>query len=192
MTGNGGIVYTIGHSNHSAELFLSLLNRASIDAIADVRSNPYSRRNPQFNRETLQATLAARGVAYVWLGDGLGARPSDPALRRQDGGVDYKLVAASAAFRKGIERVCEGVKRHAVALMCAERAPVDCHRTILVARHLAALALDVRHVLEDGRVVDHREIENQIICRCFPNGTDLFLSARQDLLATAYDKLWQK
>lgn len=71
-------VYTIGHSSMALEQFLSLLKAADIGAVADIRSSPYSRRNPQFNREPLKAALKAEGIAYSWLGDELGGRPKGP------------------------------------------------------------------------------------------------------------------
>lgn len=183
------VIHTIGHSNHSIEDFIALALVAGIDAIADVRSTPFSRRNPQFNRETLRAVLRERNIAYVWLGDGLGARPADPSLRHPDGGVDFVRLAASEAFARGIERVLDGAKRYRLALMCAERDPLDCHRTILVSRTLAARGVVPRHVLGDGRVVDHREIERRIVSRVFPEGGGLFAEDGDDPLQQAYDEL---
>lgn len=188
----GGLVCTIGHSNHSEAAFLALLEGAGIDAVADVRSTPYSRRNPQFNRETLGPALKRRGVAYVWLGEGLGARPADPALRRPDGSVDFERVAASPAFLAAIDRVRDGANRHKVALMCAEREPINCHRTILIARHVAGLSVAIRHILGDGSIMDHEELENEILCQVFPEGRNLFSSSDDPLLDQAYDKLAKK
>jgi uncharacterized protein (DUF488 family) len=125
-------VYTIGHSNHSMEDFIGLAREAGINAIADVRSTPFSRRNPRFNRETMRLALRARNIVYVWLGDGLGARPTDRSLRRPDGGVDFTRLAAGEAFTKGIERVLDGARRYRLALMCAER-----DRSIVTGRSLS-------------------------------------------------------
>lgn len=183
------IIHTVGHSNHALEAFISLLRRAGIEAIADVRSTPYSRRNPQFNRETLAAALKESGLAYVWLGEGLGARPADASLRRSDGGVDFHRLAASATFRRGIERVRDGARRFKVAMMCAERDPLACHRTFLISRHLAGEAVEIRHVLGDGRVIGHRDLEEGLIRRAFPNGQDLFMGDESTLLNEAYDRL---
>ncbi|MDG2286582.1 MAG: DUF488 domain-containing protein, partial [Alphaproteobacteria bacterium] len=105
------IIHTVGHSNHAIEDFIALIGTAGITAIADVRSTPYSRRNPGFNREVLRDALSEWGIAYVWLGNGLGARPSDPSLRRADGSADYGRIAASEAFLEGVERVLDGARR---------------------------------------------------------------------------------
>ena len=128
-------VYTIGHSTHPIERFIELLKMHSITAICDVRSAPYSRMNPQFNREPLRDTLKEAGIAYVFLGEELGARSKDLSCYR-NGKVDYELLARTELFHSGLERVREGARTHRIALMCAEKDPLDCHRTILVARNL--------------------------------------------------------
>lgn len=150
-------VYTIGHSNHPPEHFLELLSRHAIAAIVDVRSKPYSRMNPHFNRENLKRLLAAGGMAYVFLGRELGARSEDPACY-SEGKVQYDRLARTELFRQGLERVCEGLETRRLALMCAEKDPLECHRTILVARQLAARGVAVRHILEDGALESHEQV----------------------------------
>src|SRR5262245_1344313 len=118
-------LYTIGHSTHSCSQFLDLLVQHRISAICDVRSAPYSRLHPQFNRESLQRELARHHIAYVFLGEELGARSSDPSCY-EAGKVQYDRLAATDAFRQGIERVKQGIQRYRVALMCAEQDPLAC------------------------------------------------------------------
>lgn len=144
-------VFTIGHSNHSSERFLALLQRAGVTAITDVRSIPQSRRCPQFGRSRIERWLADAGIAYVFLGAELGGRPQDPALLR-NGRPDYERMAATSAFRAGLDRVLKGTARHRVALMCAERDPIDCHRFLLVSRHLHEAGAQLHHILADGSV----------------------------------------
>src|SRR6266498_3614590 len=129
-------IYTIGHSNHSLDGFVSLLRRNEIVAIADVRSTPYSRRCGHFNREPLQASLASHDVSYVYLGAELGGRGVDGSSVDANGRVQYQSVAESAAFREGLRRVCSGSQRMRLALMCTECDPLECHRDILVASML--------------------------------------------------------
>jgi uncharacterized protein (DUF488 family) len=74
-------IFTIGHSNHSSEEFLQLLQQHSVACLVDIRSQPYSRYNPQFNRETLAAALRSAGIRYSDFGATLGGRPDDPRLR---------------------------------------------------------------------------------------------------------------
>src|SRR5579862_1298929 len=112
-------IYTVGHSNHSIEKFIGLLIANGINAVADVRSRPFSRRNPQFNKERLAATLLQHGIVYVFLGKELGARSEDPSCY-EDGRVQYGRLAATPVFRAGIERVLAGAQKYRLALMCAE------------------------------------------------------------------------
>ena len=156
------IVFTIGHSTHQTEKFIALLLKYSVDAVADVRSHPYSKYNPQFNQDILKKDLANNGVDYVFLGAELGARSEDPCCY-VDNKVSYEKLAATALFQQGLDRIVKGLQTHTLALMCAEKDPVGCHRTILVARHLAGLELDVQHILADGSLESHDEAMNRLV-----------------------------
>lgn len=147
-------IFTIGHSNHPIGYFLSLLAGHGITALADVRTTPYSRFNPQFRREALAASLQEVGIAYVFLGQELGGKRA---------GVTHAAIAQSAPFQHGLERLREGAARYRVAFMCAEREPLDCHRTILVARHLKAPDLAIRHILADGSIEEQDSVERRLV-----------------------------
>jgi uncharacterized protein (DUF488 family) len=149
------MLYTIGHSNHPIERFLGLLQPHGITAVADVRSTPYSRFNPQFRREKLQAALAGVGIQYVFLGQELGARSQDPACYDAEGRVSYAKLARTELFRNGLQRLITGMADHRISLMCAEREPLECHRTILVARELVREGVPVTHILADGTLESH-------------------------------------
>ena len=148
-------IFTIGHSNHSLEGFLALLSKHRVTAVADVRSAPWSRFNAHFNRNTLSAALKARGIHYVYLGRELGGRPADPALYDEGGHVRYERIARTSNFRDGVARVVGGAAKHSIALMCAEKEPLDCHRTHLVAQALDAEGVEVMHILADGGLERH-------------------------------------
>src|SRR5882757_9904910 len=124
-------IFTIGHSNHPIERFVALLQEAGVRLLADVRSMPYSRRVPQFNRERLRETLKAAGIDYRHFGDALGGKP-------QGGTRDYGAMSRTPAFVAALDAMLDQSSRQPLALMCAEREPLDCHRTILVSRHVAA------------------------------------------------------
>lgn len=183
MNGSTLAVWTVGHSNHPIERFVELLVGAGITAVADVRSRPWSRRHPQFGREALARSLVPAGIAYVFLGAELGARASDPAAWHE-GRVDYEQLAATAAFRDGLGRVATGAATHRIALMCAEREPLDCHRTILVSRHLAERGIAVTHLLADGRQEPHDETERRLLAQ-IGERADL-LTGEAEALARAY------
>jgi uncharacterized protein (DUF488 family) len=152
-------IYTVGHSNLAAGAFLALLRQCGVTAIADVRSAPYSRYNPQFDREALQDSLRAAGIEYVFLGKELGARPDDAACYLR-GRVQFDRLAATALFQEGLERVRQGATKFKLSLMCAEKEPLDCHRSILVARHLAETGAEIRHILQNAG--QHGGSESQV------------------------------
>lgn len=179
-----GTVYTVGHSTHSVERFIQLLTRNEITAIADVRSQPYSRMNPQFNRDSLRATLKDVGIAYVFLGRELGARSSDESCY-VNGKVQYDRLAATSMFCDGLDRVEQGLTKHRIALMCAEKDPLTCHRSILVCRHLIARNVGVSHILEDARLETHEAAMARLLQELRIEQVDLFRS-HSDLIAEAY------
>jgi uncharacterized protein (DUF488 family) len=180
------MIYTIGHSNHPIERFLGLLQPHGITAVADVRSTPYSRFNPQFRREKLQAALAGVGIQYVFLGEELGARSRDPACYDGDGRVSYAKLARTELFGKGIARLRTGMADHRISLMCAEREPLECHRTILVARELVREGVAVTHILGDGSLESHEHALQRLAASLKLGGGDLF-SESADLAEQAYD-----
>lgn len=179
-------VYTVGHSNHALEAFLELLGTAGITAIADVRSAPYSRRNPQFNREKLTEALKENGAAYVYLGDALGGRPQDPTLWRGPR-PDYERIAKTEIFCEGLGRIETGAAKYALALMCAEKEPLDCHRCVLIARSLAQRNIAVKHLLAGGALETHAETEQRLLSWAKLNEADMF-SDKHNLLTQAYQK----
>ncbi len=161
MSQSSKTIFTIGHSTHPVDAFVDLLRRHGVTALADVRSAPYSRFNPQFNREALEQALDANGIKYVFLGRELGARPVDPGLYK-DGEVQYDRIARSELFQAGIERVVRGAGEYVIAVMCAEKEPGECHRGLLVAPALVGRGLEVRHILADGTIEAHEAVMKRL------------------------------
>ena len=155
-------VFTIGHSNHPIEKFIELLRLHRIDALADVRSAPASRFNPQFNKKPLAESLKQAGIAYVFLGRELGARSEDPTTY-ENGRVQYRNLAATPLFRSGIERVEHGVRKMRISLMCAEKDPLDCHRTLLVSRALERHHVAVTHILADAALETQHDAMRRLL-----------------------------
>lgn len=146
-------LYSVGHSNHTADHLLDLLARHGVEVVADLRSSPRSAFAPQFDRPALERALGERGIGSVWLGASLGGRPDDAGLYDADGHVRYDLVARSAAFRAGLGRLLDGASRFTVAMLCAEEDPTACHRRLLVTRVLESEGTaTVAHLRGDGRV----------------------------------------
>ncbi len=151
-------VHTIGHSNHDLGTFVELLRAAGIDAVADVRSAPWSRYAAQFNQEPLRTGLADAGITYAFLGHELGGRPTDPDCYGSDGHVLYDVVATKPWFRAGLERLRRGAAERHVAVMCSEGDPADCHRHRLIARVLTAEGAEVVHLLPDHTTITAAEL----------------------------------
>ncbi len=159
---NDRIIYTIGHSDNSIEGFISLLKHHGITAVADVRSAPYSRFHPHFNKDSLSSSLEKEKIAYVFLGKELGARPDDSACYK-NGHVDFGRLAERGEFKSGLERILIGSEKYRIALMCAEKEPLDCHRTILICHDLKYSGVGIKHILSDGSLEDHQNAESRLL-----------------------------
>ncbi len=183
-------IFTVGHSTQSIDKFLALLKRHGVNAIADVRSAPYSRFNPQFNREELRSSLKSNGIRYVFLGKELGARSDDEGCYL-NGKVQYKLLAKTPFFQSGISRVIDGAESNKIALMCAEKDPLDCHRTILVARELADRGVRVTHILPDGSLEAHNVAVSRLVSKLGLGEADMFRSEELTIY-DAYEKQGQR
>jgi uncharacterized protein (DUF488 family) len=170
------MIKTIGHSNHPIERFLDLLKSGGVTLLVDVRSMPWSRRFPQFGRERLAGTLGDAGIDYVWEGEALGGKPGQ--------GGSYNDLAARPAFKEALDRIVERSRDRTLALMCAEKEPLDCHRTVLVSRRLAERGEAIAHLLVDGTTRPHADIEQALLAK--QDGADLF-DDRVQQLARAYD-----
>ena len=179
-------VYTIGHSTHLTEEFIRLLKMHSITAVCDVRSQPYSQWNPQFNRETLLEELKRQDIEYVFLGEELGARSNDLTCYRQ-GKVQYELLSKTPLFKHGLERVKNEAKEYRVALMCAEKDPLQCHRTILVARNLVEQGPSIQHILFDGKIESQEQSIERLLKNLKMPSSDLFKS-KDEIVRDAYRK----
>ena len=183
-------LYTIGHSNHPLEKFIELLLQHAITAVGDVRSHPYSRFNPQFNRETLQKELKKHHLSYVFLGQELGARSDDPGCY-VEGKVQYRRLAQTEPFQRGLDRLRKGMESYRIALMCAEKDPLTCHRAILIGRRLRAEPVEIKHILEDGRLEGQRELESRLLAVLKLPQRDLFTTA-EEFIELAYDLQGEK
>ncbi len=191
--GDSRTCFTIGHSNHSPERFAELLDEHDVSVVLDVRSVPYSRRNPQYNRETLRGTLSEKGYAYEFLGHVLGARGwGDEFMftaETNSAKVDFSKIRSSKKFLEGIARVGELIDSgERPALMCAEGEPFDCHRFVLVSYQMVQEGFEVVHILPDGTPVSNSELEGRLLDTYVK--PDLFSSpaSYEEALEVAYEK----
>jgi len=178
-------IFTIGHSNHELAQFVALLQRHRISALADVRSQPYSRFHPQYNRKALEAFFNEIGIRYVFLGVELGARRNERECYVQ-GRADYREIAKLPIFNHGLEKVRKEVETNRIALMCSEKDPITCHRNILVCRHLRCPEISISHILKDGSLESNEAAETRLLKLVGLHEHDLFVN-RQELIEQAYD-----
>lgn len=184
------VLFTVGHSVHEINHFIKILKMNRIDAVADVRSSPYSKFTPQFNREPLKKSLKDHGIRYVFLGEELGARRDEPECY-EGSKVVYRKVANLPSFKIGISRLREGTEKMRVAIMCAEKDPLTCHRTVLVAHFARDQFSDTLHILEDGGIESRAEADLRLLTEYKLEKDDLF-SPYEERLALAYSRRAEK
>jgi uncharacterized protein (DUF488 family) len=143
-------IFTIGHSNHTLEKFLSLLKLHQIEVLVDVRSRPYSRYAPHFNKKLLSAELPKHSIKYLFLGDKLGGRPENKEYYDEEGLVLHDRLAVSNNFAEGLKLVMDQLTTCRMALMCSEEDPAKCHRSLLIGRVLQDRGVTVLHIRGHG------------------------------------------
>ncbi len=182
-------LFTIGHSNHTFEHFLELLIEYRVSAIVDVRSSPYSKYLPHFNKELLENALRNANIDYMFLGRELGAQRSEDSCYI-DGQAKYNLIAKLQTFQRGLERVLLKGEHYRVALMCSESDPIKCHRTILVCRELKKIRPDLKitHILGDG-TGERQDVSDKRLVNFHKLQPELFgdLTSMSGLIEKAYD-----
>ena len=161
VVSNMAVIYTIGHSNNSLENFIALLKKNGVDCVVDIRSVPASSHTPQFNQNSIKPFLKSYGVQYLHLGKEFGARRTDALI---DGQVNFEKAVRTQAFLNGIKRLKTGIfKGYTISLMCTEADPLACHRFSLVSKYLFDNGFDVRHILKDGTIKKHLDLEREMI-----------------------------
>ncbi len=183
-------LFTIGYATVTQEDFIHSLKRNNVTAVSDVRSSPFSSYKPEFNRQDLEAALKNEGIKYVFLGDQCGARIEAPHCY-VDGLADYHKIAQHPQFLDGLKRIRKGLSKYSIALMCAEKDPITCHRMILVCRNLKAPNVQIAHIRPDGSPESNDAAEKRLLALFKLDGDDMFQSKQQQL-DRAYDKQGKK
>jgi uncharacterized protein (DUF488 family) len=156
------VIFTVGHSNYEPDKFIRILKNHSIEMLIDVRSAPYSKYCPQFNKDVIEQILINNGLKYLFLGSELGARPKDENCYLS-GKVSFEKLKDSEPFKKGILSVLEQSSDYKLALMCSEKEPINCHRAILISRVLEQQGHTVKHIIDENELLDHKELEAQLL-----------------------------
>ncbi|TQV88329.1 DUF488 family protein [Aliikangiella coralliicola] len=171
-------VFTIGYATKPIDIFIQQLKDYSVNAVADVRSVPYSKAFFDYHRENITSHLAKNGIRYVYLGDELGPRSKDDNHYNENGQVQFDKLMEAKIFKQGIERVNQGVERgFNIALMCAEKDPATCHRSLLIGYYLLRNNLTditIDHITHDGQLETQQDLENRLT-QIHQTGTDLFM-----------------
>ena len=158
------LVFTVGHSTHSIEEFIHLLIRYEINCVIDVRSVPYSKYNPQLNKESLINVLKNQDIFYAHFGKEFGARHTSPILVDKNGQVDFYKVWETDDFKNGIKRLEDAIDQgYKISLMCSEANPLDCHRFSMISYQLVNKGFEVIHILPDSSIITNEELEHQMI-----------------------------
>jgi uncharacterized protein (DUF488 family) len=156
-------LFSIGHSNHELPRLIELLREAGVRAVADVRSHPFSQRQPHFNRPDLEWELGQHDIVYAFLGHLLGGRPRQASLYDPEGRVDYERQRATAQVRTGLEHLAEALESYTVAMLCAEEDPLDCHRGLMITPALGERGIAPRHIRGDGNIETTAEMEDRLL-----------------------------
>lgn len=185
------IIYTVGHSTHPLDYFLSLLQEYAVNCLVDVRSVAASRYNPQYNKEPLANFLKNNGIVYMHFPEEFGARHTDPDLLDTEGKVDFEQVRKSWNFKNGVERLWSGItKGYTIALMCSESDPFDCHRFSMISVALQHDGFEVMHILKDKSLKSTPELEQLLLKKYAPRlpKPDMFQPnvTQDDQLRAAY------
>lgn len=189
------IIYTIGYSKFTIDTFIQTIKKYGINVVADVRSHPYSRFKPEFNRESLIQFLKKEGIKYLFLGNECGARTKSTECY-VNGKADYILISKTDIFINGIERIKKGSEKYHIVLMCAEADPITCHRTILVSRNLQTHNIKIIHILYNGKTEDNKDTEIRLAEKFNFQINQLsipgFGKSTRDMIEDAYDKQGEK
>jgi uncharacterized protein (DUF488 family) len=152
-------IYSVGHGTRPLEAFAELLRSFAVTLVADIRTIPRSRHNPQFNRETLPEALAPRGMGYRHL-PGLGGlrKPRPDSINtgwHNDSFRGFADYMQTDAFCASLEDLIALASDQSLTLMCAETLPWRCHRS-LIADALLVRGLPVTHLFKTGVAENHR------------------------------------
>lgn len=156
------MIYSIGHGNKKFEDFLKELSSFNVKYLIDVRTSPYSKYNPQYNREILKSNLEGVNITYVYMGDNLGGLPSDRSCY-EEGKVSYDLIKDKEFFKEGLARLIKAYEKDInVAVMCSETKPEECHRSKLIGQELLKNSITIQHITEVDKTKDQLTLMNEL------------------------------
>lgn len=190
------LLYTIGYTGFSLSDFLNALKSRNINVVIDVRSSPFSERYKDYNKSNLEQILPQNEIYYRNYAREFGARQANPQFS-PNGYLDFEIFASSPQFSEGISKIRNSLEKgYQITLLCAEKEPINCHRTILVARAFSRLGYEIRHIIPNQREKTQQDIEAQLLTMYYPLGNQLDFFAppidESEMLSYAYRKQNEK
>lgn len=148
-------IYSIGHGRKTIEEFTEELKSFEIRYLLDIRSMPYSKWSPQFNRHELELNLKNHGIDYAFFGDFLGGLPNKekyPECYDREGKVNYNKIKTMEFFKEGLERLVKASEKQInIAIMCSETKPEECHRSKLIGQEMLNKQISINHIVSKGK-----------------------------------------
>lgn len=175
-------LFTIGHSNYEINYFINIVKKYKINCIVDVRSIPYSKYSPQYNKENIKKLLKINKINYIYMRKEFGAMRTAKTLYTKEGYVDFEKVKYDKDFKLGINRVKVGVEKgYKIAFMCAEKIPSDCHRCILIGRTFKNLGYNIINIIDENKYKLQNDIEKELIEIYYPDRNQISLIPEMNL-----------
>ena len=177
-------IYTIGYEKSKVEDLISTLTNNSIDVVVDVRSIPYSKYYPSYNKEYFGKKLHDNNIKYLFMGDKLGAKNFSLDTVEGSNKIDYSKIRMKKTFQEGINRLHNGIKKFNICLFCSEKDPIFCHRNILICKELKGY--EVLHLYVYEETETSTDAENRLLTLHGLEQDDMFLN-HNDRLEKAYE-----
>ncbi len=184
-------LHTIGYASFNVHEMIEVLHHYGINLIIDVRSLPYSSHYPDYNKESFEHFLKKNSIHYRNYAREFGAQQTERSFFSNEGFLDFEVFVESDRFLQGFDKIQISIeKKYTVALMCAEKDPMGCHRAIMITPVFHRKMFSIKHILSNGNFENQNDIENRLLNRYFPNRKQLNLfggnSSDDELLARAY------
>lgn len=175
------MIYTIGYTAFTIDEFIKQLKSLNINCLIDVRTTPIASDFYKiYSKQSLQPLLKEHDILYMNFDKEFGARQPEEEFYKKYGYLDFEAFIQSDFFLSGVKRLKKGCELgNRIALMCAEKDPINCHRAIMVARGLKNNDLKVAHILATGELETHESLEERLVDTWFPNRNQLGLFEQQ-------------